>query len=48
MPDDLDGRLEAAADAGQRANGVARAALIVAATALAVGILGLGLPVNLP
>lgn len=48
MPEDLEDRLKAATDAAQRANGVARAALIVAAVALAVGILGLGLPVDIP
>ena len=46
MPEDLEDRLKAATDAAQRANGIACAALIVAAMALAVGILGLGLPAN--
>lgn len=47
MPDDLEERLKAAADAATRANGIARAALIIATMALAVGVLGLGLPLDL-
>lgn len=43
---DLRERLPAAADAAQRANGMARAALIIAVSALAVGVLGLGLPIR--
>lgn len=39
-------RLSQAADTAGRANGVARAALIIAVMALAVGVLGLGLPLR--
>lgn len=44
--DDLLEKLNAAADTAVRANGVARAALIIATMALAIGVLGLGLPLR--
>lgn len=44
--EDLLRKVEAAADSAQRANGIARAALILAAMALAIGVLGLGLPLR--
>ena len=47
MPDeDLLEKLKAVSDAAVRANGIARAALIIATMALAVGVLGLGLPLR--
>lgn len=48
MSEELDARLKAAEDAAARAGNVARAALIVAAMALAIGALGLALPIRLP
>lgn len=46
VPDDPSADLRAAIEAADRANAVARVALIVAAIALAVAILGLGLPID--
>lgn len=43
---DLRERLQIAADAAQRANGIARTALIIVMMALATGMLGLGLPLR--
>lgn len=44
--DDVHRKLEDTVAAATRANGVARAALIIAVMALAVGVLGLGLPIT--
>lgn len=45
--DGLRRAIEDAEAAATRANGVARAALIIAVIALAVGVLGLGLPIGI-
>lgn len=48
MDDGRDERINAVEDAAARAGNIARAALIVAAIALALGMLALALPLRLP